>query len=382
MPKIIIHKPEISLAENAARLSAVISTGEKDEVLWYEVSSEYAQYLTDTADAFLTAYLPYAMQHGADIEVEGAVSERLYFQLTGTLIPILAKYSKIFKKINIRAKYFTANNHCVTPHAATGFSRGVDSFDAVCQALEAENSQKLTHLTLFNVGSHRSTTGNTPAQAQELFRKRLEISTETARPLNLPIVAVNSNLGELLTLKYIIVHHFCSFSAVLALQKLFSSYYYASGFALDEFSIKKCDVCSAYYAPVLAQCLSTESTEFYISGQEKSRLDKVEFISHFPITYDKLNVCYYEEKNCGKCEKCIRTQYELYAVGKLDLYKGSFDVDSFYRNKDKYMDFVLRHQDSTDFRDILNTMRKNNLPLTTSQKLKKSAYSAFLRFRK
>lgn len=383
MSQIIIKPPVINNSDQRARMSCQICIPDREAVeLWYEVESEYGKYLTPTSDAFVTAFLPYAMQHGLDVKVEGVMSEKLYFQLTSILIPMLAKYSAVFKQIRIFADKRTNIDHCAVPHAATGLSRGVDSFDAICQALKAEDSHKLTHLTFFNVGSHRSTTGNTAEQAGELFRKRLTLSEQAAAEIKLPVVAVDSNLGSLLTQKYIVIHHFCSFSAILALQKLFSSYYYASGYDLREFSVNKVDVCSAYYAPVLAQCLSTESTDFYISGMEKTRMDKVEYISKFPLTYPLLNVCYYEEMNCGRCEKCVRTQFELYALGKLELYRDSFDVDRFLKDKDKYMDFVLRHQNNSDFRDILLTMKRNNLKLSASQKLRKAVYRLFLKIKK
>lgn len=89
-----------------------------------------------------------------------------------------------------------------------------------------------------------------------------------------------------------------------------------------QFSIKQCDTGSAHYEAFTASMLSTESTDFYITGLEKTRLEKVDFISKFPITYDNLNVCYYGENNCGHCEKCVRTQFELMALGKLELYKN------------------------------------------------------------
>lgn len=104
--------------------------------------------------------------------------------------------------------------------------------------------------------------------------------------------------------------------------------------------------------------LSTESTDFYITGLEKTRLEKVDFISKFPITYDNLNVCYYGENNCGHCEKCVRTQFELMALGKLELYKNVFDIPKFYRDKNKYMNYVLKHQNKDYYAEILSLMKR------------------------
>mgnify|MGYP007132130948 FL=1 len=165
------------------------------------------------------------------------------------------------------------------------------------------------------------------------------------------------------------------------MQKFFKNYYYASGYPISSFSIKQCDTGSAHYEAFTASMLSTESTDFYITGLEKTRLEKVDFISKFPITYDNLNVCYYGENNCGHCEKCVRTQFELMALGKLELYKNVFDIPKFYRDKNKYMDYVLKHQNKDYYAEILSLMKKKGFKLTPMQKIKKAVYAVYLKFR-
>ena len=164
-------------------------------------------------------------------------------------------------------------------------------------------------------------------------------------------------------------------------KKFFKNYYYASGYPISSFSIKQCDTGSAHYEAFTASMLSTESTDFYITGLEKTRLEKVDFISKFPITYDNLNVCYYGENNCGHCEKCVRTQFELMALGKLELYKNVFDIPKFYRDKNKYMDYVLKHQNKDYYAEILSLMKKKGFKLTPIQKIKKAVYAIYLKFR-
>ena len=256
----------------------------------------------------------------------------------------------------------------------------MDSFDTIC-SLSENSTEKLSHLTFFNVGSHRSTANYTPEQSAELYENRLEIAKKSAKIFDMPLIDINSNLGEHLTLPYVKIHHYCSFSAVLCMQKFFKNYYYASGYPISSFSIKQCDTGSAHYEAFTASMLSTESTDFYITGLEKTRLEKVDFISKFPITYDNLNVCYYGENNCGHCEKCVRTQFELMALGKLELYKNVFDIPKFYRDKNKYMNYVLKHQNKDYYAEILSLMKKKGFKLTPIQKIKKAVYAVYLKFR-
>lgn len=379
MNKLVINQPIIKPLNNRAKLcSQIEEDGNQSFSLWFDVDIKYIDYLTDNADAFVVALLPYAMNKSLNISVNGKMSKRLHFQLNEMLVPVLAKNSHLFNKISISATQLTDENFCTENASATGFSRGVDSFDTIC-SLTDNHCANLTHLTFFNVGSHRSTANYTAEQSENLYFERLNAAKESAKIFDIPLIDINSNLGEHLTLPFVKVHHYCSFSAVLCLQKFFKNYYYASGYPISEFSIKKSDKGAAYYEAFTAHMLSTESTNFYITGLEKTRLEKLDFISKYPITYDNLNVCYYGDNNCGHCEKCIRTQYELLVLGKLELYKNSFNIDDFEKNKNKYMDFVLRSQKQSYYAEILSLMKKNGMKLTPTQKIKKLLYACYLK---
>lgn len=381
METLVIGKPKIEKLDNRARLCSEISEkGKPSYTLWFDVDAKYIDFLTESTDAFVVALLPYAMNNSLNISAETKMSKQLCFQLNDIFIPVLTKSSKLFNKISISAKELTEEDYCLENASATGFSRGVDSFDTIC-SLSENSTDRLSHLTFFNVGSHRSTANYTPEQSAELYANRLEIAKESAKIFDMPLIDINSNLGEHLTLPYVKIHHYCSFAAVLCMQKFFKNYYYASGYPISSFSIKQCDTGSAHYEAFTASMLSTESTKFYITGLEKTRLEKVDFISKFPITYDNLNVCYYGENNCGHCEKCVRTQFELMALGKLDLYKNVFDIPKFYRDKNKYMNYVLKHQNKDYYAEILNLMKKKGLRLTPVQKIKKAVYALYLKLR-
>ena len=381
METLIIGKPKIEKLDNRARLCSKISeNGKPSYTLWFDVDTKYADYLTESADAFVVALLPYAMNNSLNISAEAKMSKRLCFQLNEIFIPVLTKNSKLFNKISISAKELTQENYCCKNASATGFSRGVDSFDTIC-SLSENRTEKLSHLTFFNVGSHRSTANYTPEQSAELYENRLEIAKKSAKIFDMPLIDINSNLGEHLTLPYVKVHHYCSFSAVLCMQKFFKNYYYASGYPINSFSIKQCDTGSAHYEAITASGLSTEGTDVDIAGLEETRLGEVDCGSKYPITFGNLNVCYFGEIICGHCEKCVRTQFELMLLGKLELYKNVFDIPKFYRDKNKYMDYVLKHQNKDYYAEILSLMKKKGFKLTPIQKIKKAVYAIYLKFR-
>lgn len=145
------------------------------------------------------------------------MSKQLCFQLNEIFIPVLTKNSKLFNKISISAKELTQENYCCKNASATGFSRGVDSFDTIC-SLSENRTEKLSHLT-FSMSAPTEvrliTHPNNLPSCTKIVLKLQKIR----KIFDMPLIDINSNLGEHLTLPYVKVHHYCSFSAVLCMQK-------------------------------------------------------------------------------------------------------------------------------------------------------------------
>ena len=90
------------MKNNFVRLCAMVNNDWTYQEIWYEVDEKNSQYLCfERADAFLIAFLPYAMAFKYDIKVEGAVSEKLVYQIVNYYIPALGKYSKYYSGINL-----------------------------------------------------------------------------------------------------------------------------------------------------------------------------------------------------------------------------------------------------------------------------------------
>mgnify|MGYP003294633432 CR=1 FL=1 len=85
-----------------------------------------------------------------------------------------------------------------------------------------------------------------------------------------------SNMNELIMMNHEKTHTFRTLACVLAMQKLFSIYYFASGTDFNDSHIDEYD--TAYYDILNVQCLSTENTTFYLSGMEATRLEKIKYI--------------------------------------------------------------------------------------------------------
>lgn len=338
---ITIGKPYIeTLSDGLTRLCAVVNYSGSDEIIWYSVENKYSKYLChERADAFLLAFLPYAMAFKKDIIVHGSVSERLYYHLTNYYIPSLSKFSHYYREVNIRCEFLDPTNYVnqESSGVATGFSGGVDSFFTVLKHINCkEPSYQLTHLTFFKVGATGSFGGE---DADNTYKTRVNQFQEYIKTTGLEFVTIESNVSEHAKMSYNYIHTFRSMSAVLALQKLFRVYYYSSTATIGDFSFNVVD-CANFDFFNLTN-FSVEGVSMYSVGLDCERLDKQRFIQDYHETYRYLNVCNKEAMNCSRCEKCLRTMAGFQCLGSLEKYSEVFDVEYYKSNFSKCMGLLL-----------------------------------------
>lgn len=356
MEKMIISKSFREKIGNNVRTCSMIKSDKEDYKLWFEIENKYENYISDECeDAFLIAILPYAIKKELDIEIEGKISERLYYQITTYLIPMLCR---AFNKRIINVETDIDNNCYNTQNAVgTGISCGVDSLYTIQKHYNRINKNyNVTHLTFFNAGSNGEYGGE---KARKFYQDRIRLSRKFAEENDLSFVMVDSNMNEFLMMNHKKTHTFRSLACALVLQKLFAKYYYSSGYEFDNSKIDESD--TAHYDILIMQCLSTENITFYSTGLETNRIGKVKEIAKFKPSYKYLNVCLKEDYNCGECEKCKRTLLELDAIGKLESYKEVFDINKFEKNKKKNIIFLLRKRRMKDipYIEIYNEYKKN-----------------------
>lgn len=98
--------------------------------------------------------------------------------------------------------------------------------------------------------------------ARKVFLDRLELVRPFAEEANIPIIAVDSNINEILLMNHQQTHTVRDVACVLNLQKLFRNYYYASAYRFDHFMLNQ--HATADYDLLLLSMLSTESTTFFL----------------------------------------------------------------------------------------------------------------------
>ena len=85
------------------------------------------------------------------------------------------------------------------------------------------------------------------------------------------------------------------------------------------------------------------------------RWKKTEAIADYEIVHRQLNVCNQEfanlgasdgisNRNCGLCNKCIRTLFDLEVAGRLEEFKDIFDITAFRTvNRKRCLRWLLVH---------------------------------------
>lgn len=328
-----IKQPRIERSERNVRMITDIVENKCVKTVWIEVDKKYEPYLcTERADAFVIGLLHYAMSHNHDIICEVPMGEYLYYQITTYLIDTIAKGSPLMHNIRITADVDQSDLPCAGK-VGTGISCGIDSLH-VLAALSGSSltHHKPTHLTFFNVGSHGE-----GERAKKLFAERKRRAECFCEDYGFELVEVNSNIMDVFPQVHVLTHTFTSMFAVFALQKLYSVYYYASGYPFSAFSLANTySADCAYYDLLLTGALSTDHLRIYSEGGNLSRLEKTRKVVTYPPSYKYLNVCVSTEKNCGRCEKCTRTLLALDVLGALDKYRDVFDVDYYLSHKQSY----------------------------------------------
>jgi len=352
--------------------------------IFYSVSSKFGEYLVnEIADAFVLACILPALVSKQNIIVKGAVSEDLRYNFN-TLIFLL---SKVFNYPSIYLIEESIYNVKFNSSAcATGFSRGVDSLTTFLKHSNKDECPKgymISHLTLFNVGSY----GNDYNYSKERFIQDSNCALEFSKVVDMPLVLLDSNIGELYSEKEIF--HFslrstiCLSSGILALQKLFKKYFISSSGTIDDMKLNRWD--QYYYENSLVQLLSNKNVDIHISEADMNRVQKTDYTANSDLASRYLYVCASDiyngeygtnfskdtSPNCSECVKCTRTILTLDFLGVLDKYSNRFDLSKYEKMKsDLIIDVWLNYKSNHFKNEIFQLMKQKGYSLDLKMKLK------------
>ena len=302
-----------------------------------ECDEKFIDGVQDNYDGFLVLVLVVAMKKNEDVEIDGKVSFKLYYNIVNHIMPIIKIIHPDFHIIKIKINGFTDEKYDSNYGVGCGLSCGVDSLCCIEDYYFRQcKSYKLTHLTNFFAGA---TTNRT------VYENKLENIQKYVDDIGLDFMQVYTNFYKINNLEHQYFHTLRNLSIPLFFQKLFNKYYYASSFSYVNSKIIPGSQSITSTEPILIPFLSTENLEIILHGAQYSRLRKTNIISHNKLAYKYLDVCvhpsYYEtiqEKiNCSKCFKCLRTCATLDYYNAIQKFENVFDLEIYYKYKEEYL---------------------------------------------
>lgn len=354
-----IGKPYKEKIGNKVRLCSEIQISHTKKIFYYEVEQTWEQALcTERSDAFLVSLLQYAMANNYDITWETPVTERLLYQFRTIFVPVISnKFKNRFSNIKLNGPTTSKEISKEEWAVGTGVSGGVDSFYSIIKHLRIpEKSQKLTHLLYVSISNH----SNKEEKLREDFEENKKNMLIIAKELNLPLITLYSNESEFFFKDIINWGALRFVGMVYSLQRLFSIYYFSSGYPYVDitFGDGSENFDSLHFDLFTLMTVSIKSLNFVSSGGEATRSEKVRYIEDADVVKKNLFVCNYRsDYNCSSCDKCMRTAMQLYGDGKLQEYSSVFDLGKVECQKNKYIKKMLYRKSIFD-QEIIGSIQK------------------------
>ena len=281
-------RPPFRLDTQTVAAAVVTPRGSSD--VWYRSSHP----LGLGAEAWLSVALPVAMRTGEPLVTDAPVSARWY-RAQQQIQHVLASWYPNLRVIPVTAP--VVERPRASASVGAFFSGGVDSFSTVLRHRERLSA-------LWVVRGFDITLEDAAGWA-----RTLEHLTGAAADLGLPLHAIETNLREVINLAgdWGTLTHGAALASVAQLhQDTF-------GGALVSSTHTYRDLFPWGSHPLIDPLWSTEAIDLIHEGAHLTRFQKTADVAASPIALNHLRVCWQDtgQHNCGRCEKCVRTQTAL-----------------------------------------------------------------------
>lgn len=311
---------------NRQRVSAEVMWEDCDrpkQEIYFETDEAFSDALSCNPHAFLVGAILPAMRHGEErIVVEGEVCP----ELRGGLITVMSwmktwYYDSDKKLVTIEAKTVSRKPTRTRERAGCFFSGGVDALGMLRNnRLHYPLDHPLSIKDGILIYGQNWESDNHPAT----FERAVEQLSEVTRDAGITLIPVYTNVRcldeESEFFKY--QFHGAVLGAVAhALANRFSVVMIAASSHIPNLFLRKMKHFLPWGShPLIDPWYSSNDMIIRHEDLALSRLDKLRLISQWDAALQNIKVCppNYPGDNCGICEKCIRTELGLLAVGVLN----------------------------------------------------------------
>lgn len=316
--------------------------------LWFSVSREGEDLLTERSDPIAVALVLPAMRYGRDLRIGGAITDSLLHRLNNDIQSLVRDVHPGYREIQVTADETLPAGDAATG-VATGFSGGVDSFATLFEYAVAATvplSLRITHLLNNNVGAHGD-------GGRDLWRSRFGALRPVASDLGLPFVRVDSNLEHHYPrMGFMQTATFRNAAVVHLLGGGIGRSYHASEGTFRHLRMPPPHGDISLAGAMTFPLLSTSALTLESTSSGRSRIERTLALAGAPYAR-YLDVCIDADPrrptNCSQCWKCMRTMLTLEIAGRLDEFvPGVFVRGPYERRKAQYYAELLSSLEPND----------------------------------
>lgn len=287
--------------------NVIDSFNEESQNLWFQFDEAITPPKDNDCDTYLMSAIMDAMKTNRDIHVKGSVSA----QLLSNLVEYQSVWQKwlpdTYNHVDVTCDDIRKNEQKQSS-AIAAFSGGVDATFTAWRHTQTKWSHRSK-----NIHSCALVHGfDIPLSDDGAFNNVADRSTKTLEDIGLKLQIVKTNFREISKVNW--EHsHSCALAAALSNFKAHVGYcLIGSTYAYDALTIPWGS------NPITDHLLSSNDFEVIHDGASHSRTEKVQEIAEWDVGCRNLRVCWqgeHNDRNCGRCEKCLRTRLNFLAVG-------------------------------------------------------------------
>jgi hypothetical protein len=282
--------------------------GQEPRRLWYRLPNTYRQALTTVCDPFVLGTIFLAMSRASDVVVHGQVSPSLLHNLEEFQATWACWRPKRYTKIDVVADLEQEPPPPASPRAAVAaFSGGADSCFTVWRHHTGQSGRLRRQIKVgVMVHGFDIELGQT-----KVFERAAAKSAKMLASLDLALIPVVTNFRE------VVANWEDSHGSGLASCLALFQAGYGAGLVGSTDSYDQL-VLPWGSNPITDRMLSSRTFAIVHDGAAFSRSQKIRTIAAWPEAIRYLRVCWEGDagdRNCGRCEKCIRTMLNFRVMG-------------------------------------------------------------------
>jgi hypothetical protein len=269
--------------------------------LWYRVPSQYSSFITPSCDPFVVGSILWLMKQATPLLVHGQVSPSLLRNLEEFQAAWSAWRPQQYYPIKITAEVEQElKKTASSDQAIVAFSGGVDSCFTTFRHRNNHCGRWQRNL---QTGLKMVHSFDAPFKEHQNYDQAVEKCKAILISLGMDLIPVKTNFRQL-PLQWEDAFGTGIASCLMLLEAGYETGLIASSFPYRALSFP-------YGSnPVSDPFLSSESFQIIHDGAAFSRIEKIREISDWSEALQNLIVCWKssnKDRNCGQCEKCVRT---------------------------------------------------------------------------